>query len=98
MSDKGRNRATQLVVAEASDDFTKHTLLLSEQEHEQIDSANETIGIDADKLVSAVNCPIKDEIVPFSWLEPRFLLISQAHTDVISTRSSNRDTAQTREP
>ena len=31
-----------------------------------------------DKLVSAVNCPIKVAIVPYSWLLYRFLLISQS--------------------
>ena len=48
-------------------DFTKHTLLLS-HEHEQRDSANETIVIVTDKYWSAVNCPIKDDIVPISEL------------------------------
>ena len=67
MSDKGRDRAIQLVVAKASVDFTKHTLLLS-HEHEQRDSANERIVIVTDKLLSVVNCPINDEIVPLSWL------------------------------
>ena len=32
MSDKGRDRATQLVVVEVSVDFTKHTLLSSGQD------------------------------------------------------------------
>ena len=67
MSDKSRDRATQLVEAEVSVDFTKHTLLLS-HEHEQRDSANETIVIVTDKYWSAVNCPIKDDIVPISEL------------------------------
>ena len=68
MSDKGRNRAVQLVAVEVSVDFTKHTMLLSAYEHEQIDSANETIVIVTDNCWSAVNCPIKVEIVPISWL------------------------------
>ena len=58
LSDRGRDRATQLVELEASVHYTKHTLLSSAQEHEQKDSANETIVIVTDKLVSAVNCPI----------------------------------------
>ena len=68
MSDRGRDRANQLVALEQSVYFTKHTLLLSAHEHEQRDSANETIVIVTDKLVSAVNCPIEDGIVPISWL------------------------------
>ena len=55
MTDKGRDRALQLVVVESSVDFTMHTLLLSAHEYEQTDSANETIVIVTDKLVSAVN-------------------------------------------
>ena len=35
MSDKGRDRATQLVVVEVSVDFTKHKLLSSAHKHEQ---------------------------------------------------------------
>ena len=68
MSDKGRDRAIQLVVKEVSVDFTKHTLLSSAHEHEQRDSANETIVIVTDNCVSAVNCPIEVEIVPVSRL------------------------------
>ena len=68
MSDKGRDRATKLVCAEVSVDFTKHALLLSSYEHEQRDSANETIVIVTDNCVSAVNCPIEVEIVPVSRL------------------------------
>ena len=68
MSDKGRDRATQLVAVEVSVDFTKHPLLSSADEHKQIDSANERIVIVTDKYWSAVNCPIKVEIVPFNWL------------------------------
>ena len=49
MSDKGRDRASQLVAVELSVDFTKHTLLLLAHEHEQIDSANEIIVIVTDK-------------------------------------------------
>ena len=67
MSDRGRDRATQRVVEEASVDFTKHTLLSSAHEHKQRDRANETALI-TDKLVSAVNCPIEVVIVPFSRL------------------------------
>ena len=65
LSDKSRDRATQLVVVEASVDFTKHTLLSSA--HEQ-DSTNKTIEIVTHKNWSAVNCPIKVAIVPDSWL------------------------------
>ena len=75
MSDKGRDRATQLVVVEVSVDFTKHTLLLSANENDQRNSANERIVIDTDKLVRAINCPIEDGIVPFSWLLLRYLSI-----------------------
>ena len=84
MSDKGRDRATQLVDVEITVDFIQHTL--SAHEHGQRDSAHETIVIVTDKYWSAVNCPIKVEIVPFSWLSARFLLIHKAHTAVISTR------------
>ena len=63
MSDKGRDCAIQLVVAEVSVDFTKHTLLSSAYKHEQRDS---TIVIVTDKNWTAVNCPIEDGIVPFS--------------------------------
>ena len=77
MADKGRDRANQLVVVKKSVDFTKHTLLSSAYEHEQRDSANETIVIVTDKNWSAVNCPIKVEIVPVNWLLSRALLISQ---------------------
>ena len=66
MSDKRRDRASQLDVVEVSVDFTKHTLLLSAHEHEQRGSANERIVIDTDKLVSAVNCPIEVGIMPIS--------------------------------
>ena len=62
-----RHIANQLVVVEISVDFTKHALLLSSHEHEQRDKTNEIIVIVTDKAVSAVNCPIKDGIVPFSW-------------------------------
>ena len=94
MSDKGRDCATQLVCVEISVDSTKHTLLSSAHEHEQRDSANETIVIVTHKLVSAVNCPIKVVIVPLSWLEPRRLSISQsAHTVVIAHKHEQRDSA-----
>ena len=73
MSDRGRDRANQLVVAEISVDFTKHKLLLLALKHEQRDSANETIVIVTDKYCSAVNCPIKVVIVPLSWLSERYL-------------------------
>ena len=53
-------------------------MLLSAHEHEQRDSANETIVIVTDKYWSAVNCPIKDGIVPVSWLLLRALLNSQS--------------------
>ena len=68
MSDRGGDRANQLVGAESSVDFIKHTLLSSAHEHEQIDSANETIEIVTDNCMSEVNCPIEDGIVPISWL------------------------------
>ena len=68
MSDNGRDRASQLVVAEGSVDFTKHTLLSSAHKHEQRDSANDRIVIVTDNPMSAVNRPIKVGIVPLSWL------------------------------
>ena len=68
MSDKGRDRATQLVVVEMPVDFTKHTPLSSAHEHEQRDSANKIIIIVTDKLVSTVNCTIEVGIVPINWL------------------------------
>ena len=43
-------------------------MLSSAHGYEQRDSANDRRVIDTDKLVSAVNCPIEDGIVPFSWL------------------------------
>ena len=78
LSDKGRDRAIQLIVVESSVDFTMHTLLSSEHEHEQSDSANERIVIVTDNCVSAVNCPIEVEIVPVSWLLARYLSNSQS--------------------
>ena len=53
-------------------------MLLSAHEHEQRDMTNETIVIVTDEYWSAVNCPIKDGIVPLSWLLPMFLLILQS--------------------
>ena len=80
LSNKGRDRAIQLVDAEVSVHFTKRTLQLSANEHEQRDGANETIVIVTHKYWSAVNCPIKDEIVPLSMLTKRFLLnLQSAH-------------------
>ena len=76
MSDKRWDRSNQLVAEEVSVDFTTHTLLTSAHKHEQRDSANETIVIVTHKYWSAVNCPIKVEIVPISLLAARFLLIS----------------------
>ena len=96
MSDKGRDRAIQLVVLEVSDDFTKHTLLSSTHEHEQKDSSNETRVIVTHNSLSAVNCPIKVEIVPFNWLLKRYLLISQSthccnqHTNTNRQRKRSR--------
>ena len=68
MSDKGRDRANQLVAVEVSVDYTEQTMLSSAHEQEQRDSANEIIVIVTDKVVSAVNCPIEFGIVPISWL------------------------------
>ena len=144
MSNKGRDRSNQLVAEEVSVDFTKCTQLLLAHEHEQRDSANETIEIITDNSLSAVNCPIKVGIVPlsllasrpllihkanccyqhtntnsanetilivtynsmsavncsmevgivpFSWFKPRFLLIHNAHTAVISNEHKQRDSA-----
>ena len=71
---------------DVSVDFTKHKLLSSTSDHEQRDSTNERIAIVTDNCESAVNCPIDVGIVPISWFLPRYLSISQTHTDVISTR------------
>ena len=49
LSDKGRDRANQLVGVKVSVDFTEHKLLSSAHEHEQRDNANETIIIVTDK-------------------------------------------------
>ena len=68
LSDKGRDRAIQLIVVEAPVDFTKHKLLLLALKHEPRDTANDRIVIVTHKISSAVNCPIEDGIVPFSWL------------------------------
>ena len=96
MSKRGRNRATQLVVVEVSVDFTEQTVLLSAHEHEQRDSANERIVIVTDKLVSAVNCPIEDGIVPFNRLSERYLSISQSTHCYYRQTNTNRETAQTK--
>ena len=97
MSDKGRERATQLVAAEVSVDVTKQTLLLSAHEHKQRDSANKTIEIVTDKYCSAVNCPIKDVIAPFSWLLLRYLSIKQSTHCCYQNTNTNKETAQTTE-
>ena len=96
MSDKGRDRATQLVVAEVSVDATKHTLLLSAHEYEQRDNTNGAIVIVTDKFWSAVNCPIKDGIVPFSWLLLRYLSNSQNTHSCYQHTNTNRETAHKR--
>ena len=98
MSDKSWDRAILLVCAEVSVDFTKHTiLLLSAHEYEQRGSANEIIVIITDKYWSAVNCPIKVEIVPLSWLNWRFLLNSQSTHRCHKHTNANRETAQARQ-
>ena len=94
MSDKRRDRANQLVVVEVSVDFTKHTLLSSAHEHEQIDSANDKIVI-TDNCVSAVICPIKVAIVPISRLSSRLLSISQSTHCCYQHTNTDRETAQT---
>ena len=62
MSDKSRDRAVQLVAAETSVNFTKHTLPSSAHEHEQRDSENafvvlqvrhRTIGVAANDVSDA---------------------------------------------
>ena len=86
LSDKGRDRASQLVVGEISVDFTKHTLLSS--------APNERIVIVTDKYCSAVNRPIKVGIVPLSWLSLRYLSISQStHSCYQHTNTNKRDSA-----
>ena len=96
MSNRGRNRATQLVKVEVSVDVTTHTLLPSAHEHAQRDSANETIVTVTDKFWSAVNCPIKVGIEPISWLLLRYLSIShtRTHTPLSSAhKHEQRDSA-----
>ena len=94
MSDRGRDRATQLIGADVSGDVTKQILLPSAHKHEQRDSANEKFVIVTDNCVSAVNCPIKFGIVPFSWLLERNLLILQStHCSCQHTNTNKRDTA-----
>ena len=97
MSDKGRDRATKLVLVEVSVDFTKHAMLLLALENEQRDSANETIAIVTDKICSAVNCPIEVRIVPLSEFLWRYLLISQSTHCCHQHTNTNRETAQTRQ-
>ena len=94
MSEQGRDGAIQLVAKEVSVDFKKHTLLSSANKHEQRDSANEKIVIVTHKSWSAVNCPIKVEIVPFSSLNWKFLLISQSSHQ---HKNTNPETAHTKE-
>ena len=96
MSDKGRDRASELVTVERSVDFTKYTLLLSAHEHEQRDNANETIIIDTHKYWSAVNCAINVGIVPLSWLSLRRLLISQSTHCYYQHTNTNRNSAKER--
>ena len=72
--------------------FTKHTLLLSSHTNTNKER-NETIVIVTDKIWSAVNCPIKVEIVPFSWLPLRVLLISQSTHCCHQHTNTNRDSA-----
>ena len=95
MSYRGRNRAIQLVGVKVSVDFTKHTRLSSA--YEQRDSANETILIVTHKIWSAVNCPIKDGIVPIRWLIERNLSIHKAHTALLAHEREHRETVQTRQ-
>ena len=90
MSNRGRDYAIQLVGIEESIDFTKHALPSSAHEHEQKDSANERIVIVTDNSLSAVNCPIKVEIVPLSWFPLRALLIYNAYTAVSRTRTERQ--------
>ena len=95
MSDKGRDRATQLVEAEVSVDFTKHTLLLSAHEQATKGTAQMSIVIVTDNSLSAVNCPIKVEIVPFSWYSLRPLLIAQSTQGCHQQTKTSIETAQT---
>ena len=98
LPDKGRDRASQLVCAEESVDFTKYTLLSSAHEHEKRDCANDRIVSVTDKLTSAVNCPIEVGIVPISWLSLTYLLISHSthccyqhtNTNIDKRESCNR--------
>ena len=72
-----------------------HTLMLSAHEHEQRDCANDRIVIVTHKVWSTVNCPIKVEIVPVSWLLLRTLLVSQSTHCCHQHTNTNRETAQT---
>ena len=96
MSYRERDRPIKLVDVEVSVDFTNHTLPSSAQEHEQRDSANERIVFVTDKNWSAVNCAKKVEIVPFSWLTPRFLSISQSTRCRHQHKNTNRESANDR--
>ena len=96
LSNRGRDRAVQLVVVELPVDFKKHTLLLSAHEKRtERHSSKVTIIIVTDKLVSTVNCPIDVGIVPLSSLKLRYLLISQSthcchqHTSTNIVKANN---------
>ena len=97
MSNKVRDRAIQLVVGEEPVDFAKKTQLPSAHEQEQRASANEPIVIVTHKYWSAVSCPIKVGIVPFSWLVWRYLSILQSKHGCHQHKNTNIETAQTRE-
>ena len=95
MTDKGRYRARQLVGADVSVDSQSTHCCYQHKNTNRETAQKETIVIVTDKLVSAVNCPIKVEIVPFSWSLKRFLLISQSTHCHHQPMNTNRETAQT---
>ena len=77
--------------------ISQSTYCCHHQTNTNRDSANETIVIIADNLVSAVNCPIKVAIVPLSELFCRYLSISQRthcchqHTNTYRERQRKQD-------
>ena len=79
-------------------------LLISQSTHCFFQHKNTNRETNAERTVivthkywSAVNCPIEDGIVPFSWLMSRRLLLSQSKHCCNQHTNTNRETAQTRE-
>ena len=69
MTNKRRDRAIQLVEADASVDFTStHCCYQHTHKKQQRDNANKIIEFVTDNSVSVINCPIEVGIVPLSSL------------------------------